>query len=130
MKQIDAEYYVLLNSDVEVSHHWLTLLIEFMDSHQAGRSQPKSLAEYDKDSFEYVASCGGFLDKYGYPFCRGRIFDTVERDNGQDDYQQEDCGLRVPDSSKLLKGLFHVAVEHGRFSADTEERDFVGVVHG
>ena len=90
LKQIDATYYVLLNSDVEVSHHWLTPLIEFMDSHQqVAACQPKLLAEYDKDSFEYAGACGGFLDKYGYPFCRGRIFDTVERDNGQYDYQQE-----------------------------------------
>ena len=90
LKQIEAEYYVLLNSDVEVTHHWLTPLIEFMDSHpQVAACQPKLLAEYDKDSFEYAGACGGFLDKYGYPFCRGRIFETVERDNGQYDYQQE-----------------------------------------
>lgn len=90
LKQIEAEYYVLLNSDVEVSHHWLTPLIEFMDSHpQVAACQPKLLAEYDKDMFEYAGACGGFLDKYGYPFCRGRIFETVEQDNGQYDYQQE-----------------------------------------
>ena len=90
LRQIEADYYVLLNSDVEVSHHWLTPLIEFMDSHlQVAACQPKLLAEYDKDSFEYAGACGGFLDKYGYPFCRGRIFGTVERDNGQYDYQQE-----------------------------------------
>jgi GT2 family glycosyltransferase len=70
LKQIEAEYYILLNSDVEVSHHWLTPLIEFMDSHpQVAACQPKLLAEYDKDSFEYAGACGGFLDKYGYPFC-------------------------------------------------------------
>lgn len=90
LKQIEAEYYVLLNSDVEVSHHWLTPLIEFMDSHpQVAACQPKLLAEYDKDMFEYAGACGGFLDMYGYPFCRGRIFETVEQDNGQYDYQQE-----------------------------------------
>ena len=90
LEQIEAEYYVLLNSDVEVAHHWLTPLIEFMDSHpQVAACQPKLLAEYDKDMFEYAGACGGFLDKFGYPFCRGRIFETVERDNGQYDYQQE-----------------------------------------
>ena len=86
LKQIEAEYYVLLNSDVEVTHHWLTPLIEFMDSHpQVAACQPKLLAEYDKDSFEYAGACGGFLDKYGYPFCRGRIMGVVEKDEGQYD---------------------------------------------
>lgn len=90
LSQIEADYYVLLNSDVEVCHHWLTPLIEFMDSHpQVAACQPKLLSEQDKDSFEYAGACGGFIDKYGYPFCRGRIFDTVEEDNGQYDYQQE-----------------------------------------
>lgn len=61
LKQIEAEYYVLLNSDVEVTHHWLTPLIEFMDSHpKVAACQPKLLAEYDKDSFEYAGACGGF----------------------------------------------------------------------
>ena len=62
LEQIEAEYYVLLNSDVEVAHHWLTPLIEFMDSHpQVAACQPKLLAEYDKDMFEYAGACGGFL---------------------------------------------------------------------
>ena len=86
LEQIEAEYYVLLNSDVEVAHHWLTPLIEFMDSHpQVAACQPKLLAEYDKDMFEYAGACGGFLDKFGYPFCRGRLFSTVEKDEGQYD---------------------------------------------
>ncbi|HCN53780.1 MAG TPA: glycosyl transferase family 2 [Prevotella sp.] len=90
LKQIDAEYYLLLNSDVEVTHEWLTPLIEFMDSHpEAAACQPKLLSEVDKDSFEYAGASGGFLDKYGYPFCRGRIFDVVEQDNGQYDYRSE-----------------------------------------
>ena len=90
LQQIQADYYVLLNSDVEVSHHWLTPLIEFMDSHlQVAACQPKLLSATDKDNFEYAGACGGFMDKYGYPFCRGRIFGTVEQDNGQYDYQQE-----------------------------------------
>lgn len=87
LKQIKADYFVLLNSDVEVTHHWLTPLIEYMDSHPyAAACQPKLLSESDKDSFEYAGACGGFLDKYGYPFCRGRIFNTIEQDNGQYDY--------------------------------------------
>ena len=70
LKEIEADYYVLLNSDVEVSHHWLTPLIEFMDAHpQVAACQPKLLAEYDKDMFEYAGACGGYLDKLG-----GRFF--------------------------------------------------------
>lgn len=84
------KYYVLLNSDVEVTHHWLTNLQEYMDNHDdVAACQPKLLSESDKDSFEYAGASGGFLDKYGYPFCRGRIFDTVERDNGQYDYTMD-----------------------------------------
>lgn len=88
--QIDAEYYVLLNSDVEVSHHWLTPLIEFMDNHaDVAACQPKLLSLKNRDAFEYAGACGGFIDRYGYPFCRGRIFDTVESDDGQYDYAAE-----------------------------------------
>lgn len=90
LERIDAEYYVLLNSDVEVSHHWLDPLTEFMDNHpEAAACQPKLLSENNKDVFEYAGACGGFIDRYGYPFCRGRLFETVEDDNGQYDYTME-----------------------------------------
>ena len=90
LAQIEAEYYLLLNSDIDVSHHWLTPLVEFMDTHRdAAACQPKLLSVVDGDCFEYAGACGGFIDKYGYPFCRGRIFDTVERDDGQYDCRQE-----------------------------------------
>lgn len=90
LQQIEAKYYVLLNSDVEVSLHWLTPLTEFMDNNpDAAACQPKLLAEKDRDAYEYAGACGGYLDRYGYPFCRGRIFDTVENDNGQYDYETE-----------------------------------------
>ena len=84
LHQIDAEYYLLLNSDIEVTHHWLTPMIELLDSHQdIAACQPKLLSIFDKDMFEYAGASGGFLDRYGYPFCRGRLFETVERDGGQ-----------------------------------------------
>ena len=90
LRQIDAEYYLLLNSDIEVTHHWLTPLIEHMDTHpDVAACQPKLLSMQDRDMFEYAGASGGFLDRYGYPFCRGRIFDTVERDDGQYDYPLE-----------------------------------------
>ena len=124
LKQIDAAYYVLLNSDVEVSHHWLTPLIEFMDSHQqVAACQPKLLAEYDKDCFEYAGACGGFLDKYGYPFCRGRIFDMVERDNGQYDYQQEILWATGACMMIRSKDYWTAGGLDGRFFAHNEEID-------
>jgi len=86
LAEIDAEYFVLLNSDIEVTHHWLTPIVEFMDTHpEVAACQPKLLSVFDHDKFEYAGASGGFLDRYGYPFCRGRIFETVERDNGQYD---------------------------------------------
>ena len=86
LKQIEAEYYLLLNSDIEVTHHWLTPMIEYLDSHpEVAACQPKLLSIFDKDCFEYAGASGGFLDRFGYPFCRGRVFETVERDNGQYD---------------------------------------------
>ncbi len=124
LKQIDADYYVLLNSDVEVVHHWLTPLIEFMDSHPGvAACQPKLLAEYDKDSFEYAGACGGFIDKYGYPFCRGRIFDTVEEDNGQYDYQQEIFWATGACMMVRAKDYWGVGGLDNRFFAHNEEID-------
>lgn len=84
LKQIDAEYYVLLNSDIEVTPHWIEPVIELMDSDQnIAACQPKLRSYYEKEKFEYAGGAGGFIDKYGYPFCRGRIFDTLETDKGQ-----------------------------------------------
>ena len=86
LKKIDSEYYLLLNSDVEVTENWLQPLLKYMDEHQdVAACQPKLLSIYDKDSFEYAGASGGYIDKLGYPFCRGRIFDNVEKDNGQYD---------------------------------------------
>ena len=88
LKQIEAEYYLLLNSDIEVTHHWLTPMIELLDAHEdIAACQPKLLSIYDRDAFEYAGASGGFIDRLGYPFCRGRLFETVEQDNGQYDNQ-------------------------------------------
>lgn len=81
---IEAEYVVLLNSDVEVSQGWLDPLLEYMDTHpDTAACQPKLLNQRNKEYFEYAGAAGGFLDYYGYPYCRGRIFDVVEKDEGQ-----------------------------------------------
>ena len=80
------KYCVLLNSDVEVKDDWLTPLWEFMESHpDAGACQPVIRSLKEPDRFEYAGAAGGFLDRHGYPYCRGRIFDTTEADEGQYD---------------------------------------------
>lgn len=84
LAQVEAEYVVLLNSDVEVTPHWLEPLLDYMDAHpDTVACQPKLLSQRNKDYFEYAGASGGFIDRYGYPFCRGRIFDVVEKDEGQ-----------------------------------------------
>lgn len=124
LKQIEADYYVLLNSDVEVSHHWLTPLVEFMDSHpQVAACQPKLLSAVCKDNFEYAGACGGFLDRYGYPFCRGRIFGTVEQDNGQYDYQQEILWATGACLMIRSKDYWEAGGLDARFFAHNEEID-------
>ncbi|WP_018668752.1 glycosyltransferase family 2 protein [Bacteroides gallinarum] len=86
LQQISAEYAVLLNSDVEVTEHWLVPLADYMDAHpEVAACQPKIRSWRHKELFEYAGAAGGFIDRYGYPFCRGRIMGTVERDNGQYD---------------------------------------------
>lgn len=86
LKQIHTEYSILLNSDVEVTANWLEPLINFLDINtNVAAVQPKILAQKNKDYFEYAGAAGGFIDKYGYPFCRGRIFDSVEKDVNQYD---------------------------------------------
>jgi GT2 family glycosyltransferase len=86
LNQIDAEYYILLNSDIETTKGWLNPLISYMDSDPSTAAcQPKILSWSHRDYFEYAGAAGGFIDKYGFPFCRGRIFSNVEKDNGQYD---------------------------------------------
>ena len=124
LRQIDAEYYLLLNSDIEVTPHWLTPMIEFMDSHQeTAACQPKLLSAADHDSFEYAGACGGFLDRYGYPFCRGRVFDTVERDNGQ--YDQPAEVLWATGAALMIRSADYWSAGglDGRFFAHCEEID-------
>lgn len=86
LAQVDEEYAVLLNSDVEVTRGWLSPMTQFLDSNpEFAACQPKLLSFKQKDFFEYAGAAGGFIDKWGYTFCRGRIFNTVERDSGQYD---------------------------------------------
>ena len=124
LRQIDAEYYVLLNSDIEVTHHWLTPLVELMDVHpEIAACQPKLLSMADRDSFEYAGASGGYLDRYGYPFCRGRIFQTVERDNGQYDYATEILWATGAALMIRSKDYWDCGGLDGRFFAHNEEID-------
>jgi GT2 family glycosyltransferase len=84
LKEVKEPYFCLLNSDVEVTENWLQPIIQLFDNEpNTAIIQPKILAYNQKDSFEYAGAGGGFIDKYGFPFCRGRIFDTLEKDNQQ-----------------------------------------------
>lgn len=86
LAQVEAEYYVLINSDIEVPEGWLKPLVEWMDSHpECGACGPKLISYYQRDTFEYAGAAGGLLDRYGYPFCRGRIMQKLEKDHGQYD---------------------------------------------
>lgn len=84
LKQIESKYFVLLNTDVELTENWLEPLHDFLERNQnVAACQPKLKAFHDKELFEYSGAAGGFIDKYGYPFCRGRIIGHLEKDEGQ-----------------------------------------------
>ena len=83
---VEADYYVLINSDIEVPKDWLKPLMAWMDAHpDCGACGPKLISYRQRDTFEYAGAAGGLLDRYGYPFCRGRMLQTVEKDHGQYD---------------------------------------------
>ncbi len=90
LKQVKADYYVLLNTDVEVTPRWLDALIHLLDNNaQIAAVQPKVLSYHQKNKFEHAGAAGGLIDSLGYPFCRGRIFNHVEEDKGQYDDEVE-----------------------------------------
>ena len=86
LEMLDYKYAVLLNSDVETTPHWLEPLLEFAEGNlDVAACQPKIKSLRKREEFEYAGAAGGFIDRYGYPFCRGRIFNTLETDRGQYD---------------------------------------------
>lgn len=90
LKQVQADYYILLNSDIEVTPHWITPVIELMESDdRIAACQPKIRSFHEPEKFEYAGAAGGFIDKYGYPFCQGRLFQSLETDQGQYDVARE-----------------------------------------
>ncbi|MFN8286427.1 MAG: glycosyltransferase family 2 protein [Chitinophagales bacterium] len=86
LKLVDTEYYVLLNQDIEVTPNWVEAVIGEMEKDsRIAAAQPKLRAYDRRDEFEYAGAAGGYLDRFGYPFCRGRVFEKVEKDTGQYD---------------------------------------------
>ena len=90
LKNVEEEYYALVNSDIEVTENWLSPILSIFDTEpEIAIIQPKILDYKNKCNFEYAGAAGGFIDKYGFPFCRGRVFETIEKDNHQYDDERE-----------------------------------------
>lgn len=130
LEKVDTPYTLLLNDDVEVTPHWLKPLLEFMESHPSvAACQPKLLSEKQRDSFEYAGACGGFIDYLGYPYCRGRMMEVVEKDEGQYDAP---CSIFWATGAALMVRT-PIYKEVGgldeRFFAHMEEIDFCWRLH-
>ena len=90
LKNVKSDYYVLLNSDVEVTKNWITPIINLLETEEnIAACQPKIKDFHNKECFEYAGAAGGFIDKHGYPFCQGRVFETIEKDENQYDEIKE-----------------------------------------
>ncbi len=125
LKQIEADYYVLLNDDVEVSHNWVQPIIDLMNRDKMiAVCQPKILSSIDKQKFEYAGAAGGYIDYLGYPFCAGRIFEHLEEDLGQYNKEREifwATGAAMFVRSKVFNDLGGLDED---FFAHMEEIDF------
>lgn len=124
LQPVEAEYYLLLNSDVEVTEGWLQPMLQYMDEHpDVAACQPKLRCQWDKCKLEYAGACGGFIDRLGYPYCRGRIFDTVETDEGQ--YDDVAPVFWATGAALMIRRLayWEVGGLDGRFFAHQEEID-------
>tara|TARA_B100000508_G_C11448744_1_gene272816 strand:- start:650 stop:1654 length:1005 start_codon:yes stop_codon:yes gene_type:complete len=124
LQQLNEDYFVLLNSDVEVTKNWIEPVIEFLEStEKAVVAQPKIKSYLEKDTFEYAGAAGGFIDALGYPFCQGRIFQCMEKDQGQYDEIKEvfwasgACMFIAREQFELVNGF------EARYFAHMEEID-------
>jgi GT2 family glycosyltransferase len=122
---VNADYFILLNSDIEVTPGWIEPVIKLMEIDPTiAACQPRLISYYDREKFEYAGAAGGFIDKYGYPFCRGRLFQSIEKDVGQYNDVAEifwatgACLFVKADVYQKLGGL------DDRFFAHMEEIDF------
>lgn len=124
LELVEANYYVLLNSDVEVTPRWLSVLEDYMDVHpDCAACQPKLLAEWRRTHFEYAGAAGGYIDALGYPYCRGRLMGTVEEDHGQYD-SVADIGWASGAALMIRSRDWHeVGGLDGSFFAHQEEID-------
>lgn len=125
LSMIEADYYLLINSDIEVPPGWLAPLVEWMDSHpECGACGPKLISYYNRDTFEYAGAAGGLLDSFGYPFCRGRILQKVEKDHGQ--YDTPANVLWVSGACLMVRSALwrELGGLDDRFFAHMEEIDF------
>ncbi len=124
LEQVDAEYSILLNSDVEVTKEWIAPMLAALDADSnVVACQPKILDYKRKTHFEYAGAAGGFIDRYGYPYCRGRIFDTLEEDKGQYDTV---CDISWATGAALMIRTAEYRASgglDGRFFAHMEEID-------
>ena len=107
LKQVQADYYMLLNSDVEVKPDWLQPMMALLESDKSiAACQPKLLAYHHRNMFEYAGGAGGWIDKYGYPFAKGRVFDVMEEDKGQ--YDDASLVFWVTGAAMLIRAsVFH-----------------------
>lgn len=125
LAQVEADYYVLLNSDVECTQGWIEPVIEMMEQDdKVAIAQPKLLMYDRRDTFEYAGAAGGFIDSYGYPFCRGRLFSTLEQDHGQYD---DECDIFWASGAAMFvrASVYHeLGGLDGDFFAHMEEIDF------
>ena len=125
LRGVEAEFYLLLNSDVEVERGWLEPLLEYMDAHpETAACQPILRIQRQPEIFEYAGAAGGMVDCYGYPYCRGRVFDTVEQDHGQ--YDDIVPLLWATGAALMVRRADWEAAGglDGRFFAHMEEIDF------
>ena len=124
LAQVDTDYAVLLNTDVRVEPNWLTPLVDWMDSHpDCAACQPKILSERQPDHFDYAGAAGGHIDALGYPFALGRMFDTVERDEGQYDTPQRIFWASGAAMMVRMSAVREVGLLDERFFMHMEEID-------
>lgn len=125
IRETGYPYTVLLNSDVELTEGWLEPMVAFMDRNPGtGASQPKILSYHKREYFEYAGAAGGLLDKHGYPYCRGRLFDRIEKDEGQYDGKVEDVAWASGAALMVRTAVYQqVGGLDERFFAHMEEID-------
>lgn len=124
LKKVDSDYYLLLNSDVEVTPGWLEPLVEAMENNtQVGICMPKIKSAFENDYFEYAGAAGGFIDFLGYPFCRGRILSNIEKDCAQ--YNSDTEIFWASGAAFMIRSsIFHsLGGFDNRFFAHMEEID-------